>query len=227
MKRIVIAIDGPAASGKSTTAHLVAERLGYLHIDTGAMYRALTLKVFEEGISVDDVEAIKRLLESTRIELRREGSRVAVLLDGRDVTEKIRTPEVTKAVSVVSSIREVREMMVREQRRMAEAGGVVLEGRDIGTVVFPDAQLKVFLVADVAARARRRHEELKQHGLDVGLDRLIEEIQLRDEIDSTRAESPLKRAEDAIEIDTSDLTVEQQVDIVVHKARALIGDESR
>ncbi|MEE9225132.1 MAG: (d)CMP kinase [Bacteroidota bacterium] len=224
MKRIVIAIDGPAASGKSTTARLVAERLGYVHIDTGAMYRAMTLKVIEQSVLLDDVRGIKRLVDTTRIELRRETGRVVVLLDGRDVTEEIRTPEITRSVSVVSSVREVREAMVREQRRMAEAGGVVLEGRDIGTVVFPNAELKVFMVAGAVSRARRRQEELKQHGLDVGLQKLIQEMQARDEKDSTRAESPLRRAQDAFQVDTSNLTIEQQVEIVVRKAQATISN---
>ncbi|MEE9288193.1 MAG: (d)CMP kinase, partial [Bacteroidota bacterium] len=222
MKQIVIAIDGPAASGKSTTARLVAERLGYTHIDTGAMYRAMTLKVMEHHLVLDDKEGIKGLLDTTRIELRRESSEMTVFLDGRDVTQKIRTPEITGAVSVVSEIREVREAMVREQRRMAEAGGVVLEGRDIGTVVFPGAELKVYMVADAVARSKRRQNELQQHGLNVGLEKLVEEIRARDEKDSTRAESPLKRAEDAFEVDTSRLTIEEQVEIVVRKAQAVI-----
>ncbi len=219
MKQIVIAIDGPAASGKSTTARLVAERLGYTHIDTGAMYRAMTLKVMEHHLVLDDKEGIKGLLDTTRIELRRESSEMTVFLDGRDVTQKIRTPEITGAVSVVSEIREVREAMVREQRRMAEAGGVVLEGRDIGTVVFPGAELKVYMVADAMARAKRRQNELQQHGLNVGLEKLVEEIRARDEKDSTRAESPLKRAEDAFEVDTSRLTIEEQVESVVRRRR--------
>ncbi len=223
MKRIVIAIDGPAASGKSTTARLVAERLGYTHIDTGAMYRAMTLKVMERDLVLDDKEGIKGLLDTTRIELRRESGEMTVFLDGRDVTQKIRTPEITGAVSVVSEIREVREAMVREQRRMAEAGGVILEGRDIGTVVFPDAELKVYMVADAVVRAKRRQNELHQHGLTVGLEKLAEEIRARDEKDSTRAESPLKRAEDAYGVDTSSLTVEEQVEIVVRKAQAVIA----
>ncbi|HEY4643716.1 MAG TPA: (d)CMP kinase, partial [Bacteroidota bacterium] len=147
-------------------------------------------------------------------------------LDGEDVSDKLRTPEVTKAVSTVSSLREVRDAMVREQRRMAEEGGVVLEGRDIGTVVFPNAELKVFMVADVRERALRRQLELKQQGLEVKLDTLINELRLRDEKDSTRVESPLRRAEGALEVDTSGLTVEEQVEIVVRRARAIIGDEA-
>lgn len=225
MKRIVIAIDGPAASGKSTTARLVAEQLGYVHIDTGAMYRAMTLKAVTEGIRLDDRDGIRNLVSSTRIELKRQNGRIVVFLDGEDVSDKLRTPEVTKAVSTVSSLHEVRDAMVREQRRMAEEGGVVLEGRDIGTVVFPNAELKVFMVADVRERALRRQQELKQQGLEVKLDTLINELRLRDEKDSTRVESPLRRAEDALEVDTSGLTVEEQVEIVVRRARAIIGDE--
>jgi cytidylate kinase len=219
--KLVIAIDGPAASGKSTTARLVAEKLGYVHVDTGAMYRAVTLKVLRAGISPADGEGIARLLETTHMALRREGELMRVLLDGEDVNAEIRNPEVTRAVSAVSRHRSVREMMVREQRRMGAEGGLVLEGRDIGTVVFPDADLKFFLVAGIEARARRRGEELRARGISPDLSGLIEEIRERDSLDSTRDESPLRKAEDAIEIDTSHLTIEEQVRVVVERVRVV------
>ncbi len=221
-KKIVIAIDGPAASGKSTTAKLVAEHLGYLHIDTGAMYRAITLKVLEEKIPLDAVDRIQSLAEETNVRLERRGKEHRVYLDERDVTAAIRSPKVTQRVSLVSSYQPVRSVMVREQRRMAEAGGVVLEGRDIGTVVLPNADLKIFMVADVGERARRRKKELEVAGVGVDERSLREEIEERDRKDSTREISPLRRAPDAIVLDTSHLTVEQQVDFIVQRAKEII-----
>jgi cytidylate kinase len=226
-RKLVIAIDGPAASGKSTTAQLVAERLGYLHVDTGAMYRAATLKVLRAGIPAGDQERVAALVESARIELRREAGSPRVLLDGEDVTQEIRTPEVTRAVSAVSGIRRVRDVMVREQRRMGAEGGIVLEGRDIGTVVFPDADLKFFMVAGIDARARRRGNELRTRGIQADIERLKNEIRDRDTVDSTRSESPLKKADDAIEVDTSDMTVEQQVALVIATARRVMGERRK
>jgi cytidylate kinase len=222
-KKLVIAIDGPAAAGKSTTAKLVAEQLGYLHVDTGAMYRAVTLKVLHAGLGSGDHQGIKNLLASTRIELRRVHDTLVVMLDGRDVTQEIRSPDVTRAVSGVSRLREVREAMVREQRSMGEEGGIVLEGRDIGTVVFPDADLKFFMIAGIEARARRRVDELRAKGIDADLHKLRREIEERDRLDSTRTESPLRQAPDAIEVDTSDMTIEEQVDFVVRCAREKLG----
>lgn len=214
-KKLVIAIDGPAAAGKSTTAKLVAERLDYLHVDTGAMYRAVTLKVLRAGLAADDRRGINTLLASTNIELRQVDGTLMVLLDGRDVTREIRSLAVTRAVSAVSSLREVRRAMVREQRRMARDGGVVLEGRDIGTVVFPDADIKFFVIAGIEARARRRGEELRAKGIHADLQKLRRELEERDRLDSTREESPLRKAPDAIEVDTSDMSVEEQVEFVV------------
>jgi cytidylate kinase len=226
-RKLVIAIDGPAASGKSTTAQRVAEQLGYLHVDTGAMYRAATLKVLRAGIPAADQERVAALVESARIELRSANGSQRVLLDGEDVTEEIRTPEVTRAVSAVSSIRRVRDVMVREQRRMGADGGIVLEGRDIGTVVFPGADLKFFMVAGIEARARRRGDELRTRGIQADVDRLKDELRDRDTIDSTRSESPLKKADDAIEVDTSDLTIEQQVALVIATARRVMEENRK
>ncbi len=218
-RRLVIAIDGPAASGKSTTAKLVAGKLGYLHVDTGAMYRAVTLKVLRAGISPDDAAAIGELLKSVRVELRATDGSLRVLLDGKDVTHDIRSVEVTRAVSTVSSLREVRQAMVREQRRLGKAGGIVLEGRDIGTVVFPDADVKFYMVAGLEARARRRQRELAARGVRSSKADLVAELAERDRKDSTRTESPLRKAPDAIEVDTSEMTIEEQVAFVVKKVK--------
>jgi CMP/dCMP kinase len=221
LKSIVIAIDGPAASGKSTTAKLVAERLGFLHLDTGAMYRAMTLKVLQAGVDPQDGDTVARLVDQTQIELRREGKAMRVLLDGKDVTEAIRTVEVTRAVSAVSSHRTVRQAMVREQRKMAKAGNVVAEGRDIGTVVFPQADLKFFVIAGIEARAGRRQKDLHRQGVETDLNELERAIRERDALDSSREESPLRKADDAIELDTSDMTIDQQVEFVVDHVRRL------
>lgn len=222
MKKLVIAIDGPAASGKSTTAKITAERLGYLYIDTGAMYRAMTFKVLTQKINLGEEQKISQLAERTEIRLQQIDNLTKVFLDQQDVTNAIRTPEVTAAVSAVSSIKKVRELMVREQRRMGKEGGVVLEGRDIGTVVFPDADLKVFMVADVGKRAQRRQKDLEQQSVFLSLDELRDQITSRDQKDSERDISPLRRAEDAVVLDTSGLTIEQQVNFIVERAKTLI-----
>lgn len=211
MKKLVIAIDGPAASGKSTTARLVAGRLGYLHVDTGGMYRAMTLKVLRAGIDPADTAAIDVLAAGTTITVAAVGGREGIGLDGEDVSDAIRSPEVTRAVSQVSAVRSVRELMVREQRRLAANGAVVLEGRDIGSVVLPGADVKIFLVADPAERARRRRKELLARGVDIPLAELEREIRERDRRDSSREISPLKKADGAVEVDTSSLTVDEQV----------------
>ncbi|MGA9121147.1 MAG: (d)CMP kinase [Bacteroidota bacterium] len=211
----IVAIDGPAASGKSTTARRSAEELGFLHLDTGAMYRAVTLKVLRRGIDVENGKAIVQMVEGTHIELRNPGGQLTVLLDGAEVSAEIRSEAVTEAVSAVSRLRGVRAAMVREQRRAAEYSDIVAEGRDIGTVVFPDADLKFFMVAGIEARARRRQAELAAQGIETDLKGLVAAIRQRDLTDSTRNESPLRKAADAIEIDTSDLTIEQQVAVIV------------
>ena len=219
MKPLIIAIDGPAASGKSTTAKLVAKRLGYLHVDTGAMYRAMTLKVIEAGIDPDSAEKISALAKSTRIRLVSKDGENRIELDGADVTEKIRTSEVTKAVSAVSMVPEVRQLMVHEQREMGKRGAIVLEGRDIGTVVFPNADVKVYMVANPRERAVRRSKELAAKGIAKEVDELEREIAERDVKDSTRAISPLTKAADAVTLDTTDLSIEEQVEFIVQKAK--------
>jgi cytidylate kinase len=222
LKNLVIAIDGPAASGKSTTAKLVAEKLNYLYVDTGAMYRAMTFKVLKSGIDLTDEGEVARLASSTEIRLQRSGSQLRVMLDGKDVTTAIRRPEVTAAVSAVSAIRGVRDVMVREQREMGRDGGVVLEGRDIGTVVFPEADLKIFMVADVAQRAERRRIDLHGQGIEVDVAMLAQELLERDRKDTQRNISPLRKADNAFVLDTTNLTIEQQVETIIRHAHTLL-----
>ena len=221
-KKITIAIDGPAASGKSTTAKLVAQKLGYLHVDTGAMYRALTLKALEKKLDLSDKEKIVSLAQTSTIRLEGGNPTTKVFLDGTDITDKIRTPQVNRSVSTVSSYQGVREVMVREQQRIAVQGGVVFEGRDIGTVVLPLAELKIFMVAGVHERVKRRKKDLALCGIEAEEKELIQEIEMRDRKDSTRDISPLRKAEDAIELDTSNLTIEEQVDFIVARAKKTI-----
>lgn len=226
-KSLIIAIDGPAAAGKSTTAKLVAKKLGYVHVDSGAMYRAVTLKVLRKGISLDAAEEIAKLAQTARIELRETNSSLTVFLDGENVTHEIRIVNVTNAVSKVSSLKEVRSAMVREQRKMSLQGGVVMDGRDIGTVVFPNADLKIFMVASIDERAKRRAEELVANGFQPQRDQLKKEIADRDLLDSTRNESPLRKADDAIELDTSNLTIDKQVEFIVKKANEILTSNHR
>jgi cytidylate kinase len=191
------------------------------------MYRAITLKVLRAGLKPDDEQGIEELIGSTTVELRRVGDATRVVLDGDEVTNDIRKVDVTNAVSAVSRLRRVRERMVQEQRRMGNGQGIVLEGRDIGTVVFPNADLKVFMVAGLEARARRRQAELRAQHVDTDLAQLVNEIGERDRLDSTRAESPLRRASDAVVLDTSMLSIDEQVDFVVGKAREIMERETK
>ncbi|MCK9408895.1 MAG: (d)CMP kinase [Bacteriovoracaceae bacterium] len=223
MKRIIIAIDGPAASGKSTTAKQVAASLGYLHIDTGAMYRAMALKVLRMNIRPTDTEKVAAMAKDTTVRLVSSNGKVCVVLDGNEVNDEIRLPDVTNMVSPVSTVPAVRTLMVKEQRAMGCDGGIVLEGRDIGTVVFPDAQLKIFMRADARERAIRRKKELEERGVTVSLDVLEQEILERDKIDSEREVSPLCKADDAIEVDTTHMSIEQQVEFIVSKANTIIN----
>lgn len=201
---MIIAIDGPAGSGKSTIAKLVAEDLGLIYLDTGAMYRLVTLKALNEGI-LDDLGKIKEMLDNLNIDIRENG----FYLDNTDVSEEIRKPIVSENVSSVAAIREVRKKMVDLQRKFSESKNVILDGRDIGTVVFPNADIKIFLVADARERADRRYRELVAKGEDVKIEEIYENILKRDKIDSTRKESPLKKAADAIEIDTTSKDIEK------------------
>lgn len=216
---LVIAVDGPAGAGKSTVARRVAAALNYLYIDTGAMYRAIALAVLEEGIGPDDGAAVERLARGLDVELVPSAAGNRVLLGGRDVTERIRAPEVSAAVSQVAALPGVRRRMVQLQRRLAAGGGVVMDGRDIGTVVFPDADVKVFLTASAEERARRRWLELRAAGHAPSLDDIRANIESRDRLDSTRDVAPLRKAEDAVEIDTTDKTVDEVVDQVLELVR--------
>ena len=223
LKRITIAIDGPAASGKSTTAKLVAQRLGYLHLDTGAMYRAITLGVLKQGIDVTAREKVEAFAQAADLFVEASGPKGnRILLKGIDLTAEIRSPDVTNNVSTISSYQAVRAVLVREQRKLASEGGIVLEGRDIGTVVVPKADLKIFMVAAVSERARRRKKELLTAGIEVEDEEIVKEIEERDRKDSTREASPLKMAPDAIKLDTSNLTIEEQVAFIVDRARKVI-----
>lgn len=206
---MIIAIDGPAGSGKSTIARLIAKDKGLIYLDTGAMYRLVTLKALNKGIlgnnDLNYFEEIKKLLDNLNIDIKENG----FYLDNVDVSEEIRKPIVSENVSDVAAIREVREKMVDLQRKFSESKNVILDGRDIGTVVFPNADLKIFLIADAKERAKRRYKELVEKGENVEIEEIYENILKRDKIDSTRKESPLKKAEDAIEVDTTSKNVEE------------------
>lgn len=219
-QKITIAIDGPAASGKSTTAKLLADKLNYVYIDTGAMYRAATLAVLENDIDVNDEQAVVTCVQNLKIELK-AGSHT--FLNGRDVSHEIRAPRINEVISIISTYPQVRSKMVQLQQAMAKQGGVVMDGRDIGTVVLPNADLKVFMIASIEQRAERRLKELKQRGEDISLDVVKDEIANRDKLDSSRAASPLKKAADARELDTSDLSIEDQVRIIEGWAQELIN----
>lgn len=209
---LVIAIDGPAGAGKSTIARLVAKRLCILYIDTGAMYRALTLKAIQEGTDVHNVDELIKLAKKTRIDLKNnpDGS-IRVFLDKQDVSADIRKPEITKLVSDIAKIPGVRKEMLALQRRLGSKSPCVLDGRDIGTVVFPGADKKFFLDADFRERVKRRYKELKTNGLKITFKDTGKDLRNRDTIDSTRACAPLKKAEDAIYVDTTDMTIEEVV----------------
>lgn len=214
MKKIVVAIDGPAGAGKSTIAKLAAEKLGYAYIDTGAMYRSVAWKFLQTGKSFDE-DFISGLSKTMLIDFKPEAKINRVFVDGTEVTDAIRTPEVTAIVSRVAAIGAVREAMVNQQRRMGEAGGVLMDGRDIGTVVFPNAQLKIFLTASVEERARRRYAEMVAKGQQVDLQQLQADIAERDKQDSERAISPLRQAEDALLLDTSDMGISEVTDRIL------------
>jgi cytidylate kinase len=216
---LVIAIDGPAGAGKSTVSLKLAKMLGLAYVDSGATYRALALKVLESGISPDDEQAVTEVTACTEIKFLAKGSRVSGLLDGRDVTQQIRTPKVTLAAAQVSRLRGVRERLVSLQRGFARGRGVVMEGRDIGTVVFPDSQLKIFLLADAEERARRRLEQEKREGRDATLRQTAYEISRRDQLDAERRISPLVPASDAFKIDSTHLTADQVVERILELAR--------
>ncbi len=209
MDRLIIAIDGPSGSGKSTLARLLSERLGYLYLDTGAMYRAAALGARKAGIDIDDNQALAKFCSELDICFMVEEGAVKTLLKGEDVSEEIREPEMGMLASAISARPPVREKMVELQRRMGERGGVVLEGRDIGTVVFPRADLKFYLDASLAERAQRRGKELSEKGKKVELKEVMEEIKERDHKDRSRDLAPLKKADEAIVIDSTDKGIQE------------------
>ena len=215
MKKMSIAIDGPAGAGKSTVAQIVARRLKYIYIDTGAMYRAVSWKVLQENLTEKDRDAIIQIAKEITITLTYVDGKTTVFADGCNVTGAIRNPEVSRMVSEVAQIEAVRKAMVDLQRKMAEQGGVVMDGRDIGTHVLPNADLKIFLTASIEERAQRRYKELTEKGFTIRLEELTQEIEERDKKDSEREISPLIQAPDAIFMDTTLLSIEQAVVLIL------------
>lgn len=210
--RLIIAIDGPAASGKSTTAQRLALRLGYIYLDTGAMYRACALQAQISGVSLEDEDAVAAMLKDIDVRIETSGEKNVILLGGKDVSEDIRANAISKLSSDISALPAVRYLMVELQRQMGAKGGVILDGRDIGTFVFPDADIKFFLTASPEIRARRRWLELQKKGINKEYDEVLRELEERDRNDAGRALAPLSIAEDAIVIETGDMSVEEQVD---------------
>ncbi|MCK4384739.1 MAG: (d)CMP kinase [candidate division Zixibacteria bacterium] len=225
MAKKVIAIDGPAGSGKSTTAKLVAKKLNFLYLDTGAMYRVITLKALENGVDVNDEEKLEKLTKDSVISFKNENGIHKIFLDGKDVSEKIREPLVDQNVSFVSLHKKVRKILVEKQKEIGRKNNVVAEGRDTTTVVFPHA-FKVYLDADLKERAKRRFLELKDKGIQTSLEEQIKEIARRDELDSEREASPLCRDKDAVVVDTTHLTIEEQVNKVIELYKVKSGSMS-
>jgi CMP/dCMP kinase len=211
----VVTIDGPAGAGKSTTARAVASRLGFLYVDTGALYRALALKVQESGVSPDDLAGVQATIENAKVDLSGSPEHVHVWLDGRDVSREIRTPAVSELSSRLAAMPVVRARLVETQRALAARGPLVAEGRDLGTVVFPGAEVKIYLDASVEERARRRARDLQERGIAAPLDQVRDEIERRDRRDRDRAQSPLKPSADAKVIDTTGMDLEPQVEAVL------------
>ncbi|MDX8364833.1 (d)CMP kinase [Cytobacillus sp. IB215665] len=216
MKKLIsIAIDGPAAAGKSTVAKIIAEQLSYVYIDTGAMYRTITYNALLNELNLDDEKALIHLLKDTDIQLKPSKDGQIVFMNGKNVTEEIRKDDISNQVSIVAKHKLVREEMVLRQQRFAQNGGVVMDGRDIGTHVLPDAEVKVFLLASVEERAKRRHEENINKGYDSNIEQIMNDIELRDKLDSEREIAPLKKAPDAIEIDTTSYSILEVVNMIM------------
>lgn len=217
MKKIIIAIDGPAGSGKSTTSKELSKKLGYVHLDTGAMYRAIALAWLRTGLPENE-EVLTKVMNDNEIDIITDDTGQKTLLNGVDVSNDIRTAEISKFASPISAWNVVREKLVDQQRRIGNNGGIVIDGRDIGTVVFPNAELKIFLIASIEKRAERRAKELAEKGTPIDLDELKSQIAIRDYNDSNRPISPLKKANDAIEVDTSLVSITEQVNIIYNLA---------
>jgi len=216
---MIVAIDGPAASGKSTTAKMVAKKLKMTYLDTGAMYRAVTLALLRSNTDLDDYDSVCQVVDELELDIYDQGAKTVVRLDGEDVSQAIRSMQVTENASAVSAVKYVREAMVEIQRNIGKKTNCVVEGRDIGTVVFPDAEFKIFMVADVKMRAERRLKELHEMGENRSLQEVMTDLKRRDEKDSTRSHSPLQKADEAIEIDTSMLSIDQQVEKIINLVR--------
>ena len=224
-KKYLIAIDGPSAAGKSTIARIIAQKLGYLYIDTGAMYRAIALKVIQNNLSPDKKDAIILLTSKTRIDLRPADDGCSVLLDGIDVSKKIRSTKISQVASQVSIIPEVRSILVRVQQCLGKNGGVIMEGRDIGSKVFPDADLKIFLDASEPTRAKRRFAENKKKSGSLNLAKTLQEIRQRDQRDRTRQASPLIQTKDSTYLDSSGKTITQVVSEIIDRINYLKGEK--
>ena len=221
--KINIAIDGPGAAGKSTIAKCLAKKLNYVHLDTGAMYRSTAYKALQDHICLEDEEAVCKMLEHTRIQLLIDGS---ILLDGEDVSDKIRTNEISLAASLVSKLANVRRMLVARQQEMAKEKGFIMDGRDIGTVVLKDAEVKIYMTATPMARAKRRYDQNIAKNIPTGsIEEIAKEIAERDLQDMTRANSPLKKADDAVEIDTSDMSIDEVTEYIYSLAKPFIEKE--
>jgi len=227
MSRPIVAIDGPAGAGKSTVAKGVADRLGYLYIDTGAMYRAVAWKALEANVPISDQQAVVALAMRTEVSLATIDGEQHVFADGEDVSQAIRGPEATRASSPVSALPGVRKRLVELQRKMAAEGGVVMEGRDIGTVVFPNAEVKIFLTATAEERARRRVEQMREMGIQADPAKIPAEMRERDLRDSSRADAPLVQASDAVLLDTDGMSVEQVIEAIVAIHEKVQGIGSR
>jgi cytidylate kinase len=215
MSKLIIAIDGPVGSGKSTVARRVAEMLGYSHLDSGAMYRGVALKALRQGVPLDSPTKLSAVADAAHIDLVPCGGKLRVILDGEDVTDAIRTPEVSRAASIVATVPGVRHPMVAEQRRAGAQGGVVMEGRDIGTAVFPHADIKIFLDASPEVRAQRRRIELREKGEEHSFEEVLAEVHERDRRDRERKMSPLVRAVDAVVVDNTAMDAEETARVIV------------
>lgn len=226
MKTIAVAIDGPSGAGKSTIARAAAGHLGFVYVDTGAMYRTIGLAVCRASVPLGETERIQPVLDSgIQVSLKYENGVQHVLLDGEDVSDLIRTPEMSKYASFVSAVPAVRAFLLQTQREMAQTNNVIMDGRDIGTVILPHAQVKIFLTASAEARAKRRFIELQEKGEDVTLESVIADMKQRDHDDETRAAAPLKKADDAVLVDTSELTLGQSIEAVEAVIRPALEGE--
>ena len=214
--KIAVAVDGPAGAGKSSISKIVAKKLGYLYIDTGAMYRSVTWAVLHNHVDVNNQKAVEALLPELDLTMEASDDSCKVFIAGQDVTDFIRTPQVNNAVSIVASYKGVRQYLVERQRLMAEAGGVILDGRDIGSVVLPNAELKIYLTASVEARAMRRYLEVKGTVNEQTLEDIKDSVMQRDDMDKNRKESPLIQVEDAVLVDSSEMTFDETVEHILH-----------